>query len=37
MSVLAEFERYDGIGLAELVRRREVTATEVLEETIARI
>src|SRR5437660_196478 len=37
MSVLAEFERYDGIGLAELVRRREVTATEVLEETITRI
>jgi len=37
MSVLTEFERYDGIGLAELVRRREVTATEVLEETITRI
>jgi amidase len=37
MSVLTEFERYDGIALAELVRRREVTPTEVLEEAIARI
>ena len=37
MSVLAEYERYDGLGLAELVRKREVTAAEVLEETIARI
>jgi len=37
MSVLTEFERYDGLGLAELVRKREVTAAEVLEETIARI
>jgi len=37
MSVLTEFERYDGLGLAELVRKGEVTAAEVLEETIARI
>jgi len=37
LSVLAEYERYDGLGLAELVRKREVTAAEVLEETIARI
>ncbi|HTO11303.1 MAG TPA: amidase, partial [Candidatus Binatia bacterium] len=37
MSVLTEYERYDGIGLAELVRRGEVTAAEVLEEAITRI
>jgi amidase len=37
VSVLAEYERYDGLGLAELVRRREVTAAEVLEAAIERI
>jgi Asp-tRNA(Asn)/Glu-tRNA(Gln) amidotransferase A subunit family amidase len=37
VSVLAEYERHDGLGLAELVRRREVTAAEVVEEAIARI
>jgi amidase len=37
MSVLSEFERYDGLALAELVRRKEVTAGEILEEAIARI
>ena len=37
MSVLSEFERYDGLALAELVRRKDVTAGEILEETIARI
>jgi len=37
VSLLAEYERYDGLGLAELVRKREVTAAEVLEETIERI
>jgi Asp-tRNA(Asn)/Glu-tRNA(Gln) amidotransferase A subunit family amidase len=37
MSVLTDFERYDGLGLAELVRRKEVSAAEVLEATIARI
>ena len=37
MSVLAEYERYDGLGLAELVRRRDVTPIEVLDEAIARI
>jgi amidase len=37
VSVLTEYERYDGIGLAELVRRREVTAAEVLEAAIERI
>ena len=37
MSVLSEFERYDALALAELVRRKEVTAGEIIEETIARI
>jgi len=37
MSVLSEFERYDALALADLVRRKDVTAGEILEETIARI
>ena len=37
MSVLPEYDRYDGLGLADLVRRKEVTAGEVIEEAIARI
>ena len=37
MSVLPEYDRYDALGLAELVRRKEVTAGEVIEEAIARI
>ncbi|MBM4439047.1 MAG: amidase [Candidatus Rokubacteria bacterium] len=36
MSVLNDYEKYDGLGLAELVRRKEVTATEVLDAAIAR-
>lgn len=32
----AEYDRYDGIGLAELVRKGEVSASELLEEAIAR-
>jgi Asp-tRNA(Asn)/Glu-tRNA(Gln) amidotransferase A subunit family amidase len=32
-----EFIRYDGLGLAELVRRREVTALEVLEAAMAAV
>jgi amidase len=31
-----EYQRHDGLGLAELVRRREVTAGELLEVAIAR-
>ena len=30
-----ELARYDGLGLAELVRRREVSATELLDASIA--
>ncbi|MGZ6022407.1 MAG: amidase [Rhizomicrobium sp.] len=33
----AEYEQYDGLGLAHLVRRGEVTPLELLEEAIARI
>jgi Asp-tRNA(Asn)/Glu-tRNA(Gln) amidotransferase A subunit family amidase len=32
-----EYDRHDGLGLAELVRRREVTAEELLDEAIARV
>jgi amidase len=37
MSILAEYERYDGLGLAELVRRKEVKPEEVLEAAVERI
>jgi amidase len=37
MSGFAEFDHYDGLGLAELVRRPEVSPDEVLEEAIARV
>ncbi len=33
----AEYEQYDGLGLAHLVRRGEVTPLELLDEAIARI
>ena len=34
---LPEYEDYDALGLAELVRKGEVTATELLDAAIARI
>ena len=37
MSGFAEYESYDALGLAELVRAGEVSATEVLEAAIARV
>ena len=37
MSGFREYERYDGLGFAELVRRREVTPRELLEAALARI
>ena len=37
MSVFPEYERYDGLGLAELVRRREVSAAELAAAAIERI
>jgi len=36
VSRLSDYDRYDALGLAELIRRREVAAAEVLEEAIAR-
>ena len=33
----AEYANYDGLGLAHLVRRGEVTPLELLDEAIARI
>lgn len=32
-----DFERYDGLGLADLVRRREASAREILEATLTRV
>jgi hypothetical protein len=36
-SALSEYERYDGIGLAGLVKAREVSAGELLEAALARV
>src|SRR5262244_4035857 len=37
MSPFAEYERYDALGLAELVRRRQVSPGELLDAAIARV
>ena len=37
MSGFAEYEGYDALGLAELVRRRQVSAGELLDAAIARV
>ena len=37
MSGFAEYERYDAIGLADLIRRRETTPDELLEAAIERV
>jgi amidase len=37
MSGFAEYEHYDALGLADLVRRRQVTAEELLEAAMARV
>jgi amidase len=37
MSLSGDYDRYDALGLAELVRRKEVTASELVEEAITRI
>ncbi len=36
MSVFEEYENYDAVGLADLVRRKEIAAEEVLEAAISR-
>ena len=37
MSGFAEYEKYDGLGLADLVKRKEVSATELLDAAIERV
>ena len=37
MSGFAEFGRYDGLGLAELVRKGDVEPAELVEEAIERV
>ncbi len=37
MSGFSDYDKYDGLGLAELVRRREVKPSELIEEAISRI
>lgn len=37
MSGFAEYEQYDALGLADLIRRRQVTAEELLEAAITRV
>jgi amidase len=37
MTTFAEFHKYDGLGLAELVRAKQVTPAELVEEAISRI
>ena len=37
MAVFAEYDRYDALGLAALVAKKEVTAAELLEAAIARV
>ena len=37
MSGFKEFDRFDGLGLADLVRKKEVTPSELCEEAIRRI
>ena len=37
MAGFAEYERYDALGLAELVRKRQVTPEEVLDAALARV
>jgi amidase len=37
MSGFKEYDRYDGLGLAELVKKKEIFSAELCEEAIARI
>jgi Asp-tRNA(Asn)/Glu-tRNA(Gln) amidotransferase A subunit family amidase len=37
MTAFAEYEQYDALGLADLVRRRQVTAGDLLDAAIARV
>ena len=37
MSGFSEYDKYDGLGLADLVRKKEISAAEICEEAIVRI
>ena len=37
MTGFAEYEQYDGVGLADLVRRKQVTPDEMLDAAIERV
>ena len=37
MDTFQEYDQYDGLGLAELIRKKEVSAEDVCETAIARI
>jgi amidase len=37
MGVFKEYDQYDGLGLAELVKRKEISPAEICEEAISRI
>ena len=37
MSGFKEYDQYDGLGLAELVKKNEISAAEICEEAIVRI
>ena len=37
MSSFPDYPRYDGLGLADLVRTKQVTPSELVEEAISRI
>jgi amidase len=37
MSGFSEYDQYDGLGLAGLVRKKEVKPSELVEEAISRI
>ena len=37
MTTFHEFHKYDGLGLADLVRTKQISAAELIEEAISRI
>ena len=37
MAAFQEYDQYDGLGLAQLVRKKEISAAEICEEAITRI
>ena len=37
MTAFPEYHKYDGLGLAELVRSKQITQVELVEEAISRI